>query len=343
MPDSRLHTLTFAALCLAMVGCGGPDYDAENFAEFKQEAESDPEGNIDVLKRFVHANPEHPEALLLLGRTLLETAGNNEDQIYVARYYLKRAMQQDVNGKVADQAADAYMQARLTQNSDAGGPEAVVDLADYARGERPARAVELYLEAARGYLERGGTAEALTQARTARSLILELPAQQSDARELYLARWILAAISTGNGDYEAASRRLTAMAAMEVDPTEWEEKPQYLPEVGLLGAVNAFIREAGADGMISSMTKSVSDLWSGDGDDSNQQAALEDVVLTLEKADRANRRMDNRVRDQLSGRIWATLAANIAERYEDLRGKAKENARFYYRRAGDEAALEELD
>jgi len=150
MADYPIRTLTFGALCLVITGCSGPDYDSKNFSEFKDEAESDPQGAIDDLKRFVHANPEHPAALLLLGRTLLETAGNDEEQIYVARYYLKRAMQQDVNEEVSEQAADAYMQARLTQDSDAGGPGAVVDLADYAREKRPARAAELYLQAAHG-------------------------------------------------------------------------------------------------------------------------------------------------------------------------------------------------
>lgn len=342
MADYRIRTLAFGVLCLVITGCSGPDYDPEKFSEFKNDAESDPQGAVDDLKRFVHANPEHPQALLLLGRTLLETAGSDEEQIYVARYYLKRSMQQDVNEEVAEQASNAYMQARLTQDSDAGGPEAVVDLAEYATDTRPARAAELYLRAARDYLQQGKAAEAVTPARTARSLILEMSPQQSNAHDHYLARWILASINTRNGDYEDASKRLKAMEAMDIDPEEWEKTPEYLPGPSFLSAANAFIAEAAGDGMLSSVTDSVSRLWSDGSDDGNQEAALEEAMIALEEADRSNRRIDDAVRDRLSGRVWAKLHRNIAERHEKLREEAEQNARFYFRRAGDEVALEEL-
>ena len=342
MADYRMRALVLGVLCLIITGCGDTEYDLESFPELREHAESNPRDAVPDLKRFLHTHREHPQASLILGRNLLETADGDEEQIYTARYYLKRAMQQDVNEEVAEQASNAYMQARLTQDSGIGGPEAIVDLAEYAKDTRPARSVELYLHGAKAYLQEGKIAEATAPARSARNLILEVPPGQASTSDHYLARWILAAINTRNGDYEAASEKLKAMEAMEVGTSEWDKKPEYLPTISFLSAANAFIAEAAGDGMLSSVANSVSNLWSDGSDDGDQEAVLKEAAVTLEEADQSNRLVDNAVRDQLSGDIWADLYKNIAERHEQLREQARQNARFYFRRVGDEAALEDL-
>lgn len=105
---------------------------------------------VEVLRLYVYYHPDDFEALFLLGRAFLSLPNGTEDDKYLGRYYLKKAIEAATENNQKAKAADAYEEAKADMNVTSGNASAVLKLAERAAREGDhAKAVRRYLVAAR--------------------------------------------------------------------------------------------------------------------------------------------------------------------------------------------------
>jgi tetratricopeptide (TPR) repeat protein len=138
-------------------GCGSPDPERDLKRGRAEIAAGRYENAVQPLRRYVYHAPDSHEAHFLLGKAFFSQAAGEEDDLYRARYYYRRARELARTSAEKAQAAEGYARAMLVMGR--GGEESAMVFEDLAEAEasagKPLEAARLYFEAGCRFLGMG--------------------------------------------------------------------------------------------------------------------------------------------------------------------------------------------
>lgn len=308
-----------------IAGCSA-DYSMESFERFRAMADRNDSQAIEELRIFAYYNPDHAEGQYLLGRLLVESNESTEREFLLAQHYLRRASELTNDPELYERAEQLILQAQLARGMSPGDPSSIIRLAEFAiENDRPARAGELYLDAALQYLYDGDQSEARRWARESVDAYVD-HGTSGDTDDAVVTRYqetlhLIATVLTAEANYEEASNILAILEGMDI-----RHDNRDLPSIELIRSINRNMASVASTGVFSRIIG----WW---GSDEAEATDFESIFTDLYEADRTNVTLNSEVHAELSYQIWREFQeATDTSGSEELEIFIEERVNFYRRR-----------
>ena len=312
----------FFLICMLLLAGCGKDYSEGNFTSFQRLAASNPGAAIDELRVFIYHNPEHAESMVLLAELIVADQTASDRDMYLAQYYLRRAITSTENEVLASEAEGLIMQAQLRRGMAPGDPESLVNLAEFARNNgRYQRASELFINASYEYLITEELTRARDQARNAQNVADRHLVDRSTTPvvwpdEYQEALVLLATIKMVRGRLGDAQDYLGQLESISA---EMDFDFEQLPSVKLLSTLSTTINSVASRGFFS---------WR-----SSSEVSEDAVLAMLIEAEDHNRDQINELRSTLSLQIWTAFQTTLdTDKFEDIALFVENTIEFYSNR-----------
>lgn len=315
-------------LSLLLIGCGN-DYSVDSFSKFQTLSKQNPAAAIDELKIFIYHNPNHPESKILIGQLLVERVTSNDRDMYLAQFYLKQVIE-TADKELSKHALELMLQAQLRRGMAPGDPEALVNLAKYARDtEYFERAAELFINASYEYLFRDELTQAHDRALDSlqiseKYLIDKNLKSSNEMKEYEEALALLTTIKMARGQVDDARKHLAKLKEIKPDLNILYEQ---LPSLQLLNAMNLSIDDVASKGVLAWRPNFMQ------SSDSKNDTVENDVLKILVDAEEDNKTYVNDLRSQMSYYVWKSFEKSLDKsKYKSIAVFVADTIDFYSNR-----------